>query len=74
MTDDERKMLHEMHAALLQVPTGAPTGTKPLLQEIHSLVIAYKRAGWVTRSLIWFVLTAAAFLAGADALMSRVFK
>ena len=59
MTDDERKMLAELHNALLKVPAGSLSDDRPLLEEIRVVVRAYKRASWATRWLFWGVPTIA---------------
>lgn len=55
MTDKERQMLEDLHEALLGVPAGSGTDAKPLLEDIRVVVMAYKRASWATRALIWML-------------------
>jgi hypothetical protein len=59
MTDEERKMLKDIHAALLEVPAGSPKDMKPLLEDVRTVVRSYHRASWLTRSLIWLIPLAA---------------
>lgn len=55
MTEEERKMLKDLHSALLEVPPGSPEGKKPLLEEIRAVTEAYKRANWITRAVVWLL-------------------
>ena len=66
MTEDERKMLREMHTqmaelrqALFDPPAGAGEDEHPLIHDIRTVVRAYKRASWVTRALMWLLPTVA---------------
>ena len=59
MTNAERKMLYEIHDALLGVPHGPLKDEKPLLEDIRHIVRAYNRFSWLGRSLIWFLPMAA---------------
>jgi len=60
MTDEERAMLREIHAALFDRPPGARNDERPLLEDLRTVVQAYKRASWVTRMVIWMLPTLAA--------------
>lgn len=55
MTDTERKMLEDLHKALLDVPPGSSKDARPLLEELRVVVKAYNRASWATRALVWLL-------------------
>lgn len=55
MDENERKMLTELHDALLGIPAGSAKDARPLLEEIRVVVSAYKRASWATRAVIWLL-------------------
>lgn len=40
MTEDERKMVTEIHAALFKVPVGSPENTKPLIVNLFAISTA----------------------------------
>ena len=54
MTDEERRMLREIHAALFAVPPGS-RDAQPLIEDVRVVVRAYQRASWATRALVWLL-------------------
>lgn len=60
MTDEELRMLRDLHSALLEVPAGSGPDVKPLIEDLRIVVNAYKRASWATRAFVWFLPTVAA--------------
>ena len=55
VTEVERKMLKDIHDALLSVPPGSPSDARPLLEDIRTVVRAYQRASWATRAIVWLL-------------------
>lgn len=53
MTDEERVMLLELHNAFLKKPLGAGEKDKPLLEDVREIVQAYKRFGWLFKTILW---------------------
>lgn len=53
MTDEQQRMLSDLHSALLDVPPGSPKDAKPLIEEIRIVVRAYQRGSWFARFVVW---------------------
>ena len=73
MTDDERRLLERLsedvdrlNRAFFDVPDGAPSDEKPLIEALGHMWRAYQRGSWLTRVLAFCagVLTAAGGLYG----------
>lgn len=74
LTEDERRMLQELHTALMKTPPGSSGDTRPLIEDIRNVVKAYHRASWVTRAIIWLLPTAALLGASANSIIDFVRK
>lgn len=48
-------MLHQLHQAFFGVPPGSPQDARPLVEDIRSLVTAYKRGSWFARFVVWAI-------------------
>jgi len=59
MDDDQARQLDTIYRALFDVPEGSPSDTQPLIAELRRVVLAYKRASWATRAIIWVLPTLA---------------
>lgn len=55
MTDEQARMLEDLHTALMSVPPGSGPDAQPLIQEVRTVVNAYKRGSWAVRALIWLL-------------------
>ena len=61
MTPEERKMLVDLHHALME---DQPNGDEALIRRINRVCKVYERASWSARGFIWLV-TAGAVVASA---------
>lgn len=59
LTDEERKMLIDLHRALMEVPPGAAKDARPLIADMRAVIDAHRRASWATRAFVWVIPTAA---------------
>lgn len=59
MDEKQEKQLDTIYRALFEVPEGSPPGTEPLISDLRRVVMAYKRATWTTRAVIWVLPTLA---------------
>lgn len=59
VTDEEHRMIMEMHQAFMRLPPGAGKNDKPLIEEIRAVVKTHQRASWATRAFIWAIPTLA---------------
>jgi hypothetical protein len=53
LTDDDHKMLQDIHAALFDVPPGSPKDERPLIEGVRIMWRAYQRGSWAFRAVIW---------------------
>lgn len=71
MTEEEKKMLTELHSAFMVAPPGHSAEERPFIEDLRVVVAAYKRGSWLARILVWLIPTVALLLASADAIVSR---
>lgn len=55
MTEEQSHQLDEIHRALFSVPPGSPKETKPLIEGMRIMWMAYQRGSWVVRAVIWIL-------------------
>ena len=72
LTEDQEKMLEDLHNAFLSVPAGSPSDAKPLLEKIRTVVITHERASWLTRATVWLLPTVAGLGFAVQAIISFV--
>lgn len=57
LTSEERQMLKDLHDSLMKSPAGS--SDPPLIEDLRRVVVAYNRASWATRAMIWLIPTTA---------------
>lgn len=55
MTEEESAILRRIDEALFKVPAGSPKDTKPLIEGMRIMWLAYQRGSWAIRALIWIL-------------------
>ena len=59
MDEEQARQLDTLYRAFFEVPEGSPPDTQSLIVDLRRVVMAYRRASWTTRAIIWTLPTLA---------------
>lgn len=60
MTEEQAKMLEELHAAIMQSPPGSKR--PPLIETMNTMATVYITGRWSIRAILWLVPTVAGLI------------
>lgn len=56
MLRETHAMAANLHRAFFDIPPGSPDGTRPFIENLRVLVLAYQRGSWLAKIVVWAVL------------------